>query len=252
MSSPVFTDGTLHEKCPQAVPLAAWCVAVAKLLTRVHPDIGPDEYRVSCGNGDFGFQALGTEADGQQQRLHGAGSDREPAQNAHPIPIEHPTQGFHLPQGLHPIQSGHRTPPRRPPPPELDGLTVVPELWNMSEAELEYVHNLKVGREQIGFVTFHGETDCRGLLPQLRALLRVEKGEVVVYPDAQRKPQVGLGLNKPASVVLYGCMPKTRLSDPNARERYKRRVAQMTEEKGAEFVDYDCEDGTWKFKVNHF
>merc|ERR1712232_194329 len=111
-----------------------------------------------------------------------------------------------------------------------------------------------MGRKGVGCVVFHGETDCRGLLEQLGQLLVIEQGEVVVYPDARHKPPVGQGLNKPASVVLYGCMPKSqqRLSDPRARERYRERVAKMTEEKGAVFEDYNCEDGTWKFHVTHF
>jgi len=136
----------------------------------------------------------------------------------------------------------------------MGGLYSEPELWKLSDAELEYVHDLTIGRKGVGKVTFHGITDCRGLLPELRDILIVEQGEVVVYPEGQVKPPIGKGLNKPASVVLYVCMPKsqTRLSDPQARERYRQRVAQMTEDKGAVFEDYDCEDGTWKFRVNHF
>eukprot|EP00927_Polykrikos_kofoidii_P044684 TRINITY_DN38585_c0_g1_i1.p1 TRINITY_DN38585_c0_g1~~TRINITY_DN38585_c0_g1_i1.p1 ORF type:complete len:1550 (-),score=213.08 TRINITY_DN38585_c0_g1_i1:80-4300(-) len=141
-----------------------------------------------------------------------------------------------------------------PQPPELGGLTVEPPLWLLSEEELACVQGLRIGREGIGSVTFHGITNCRGLLAQLSELLIVEQGEVIVYPDARLKPPVGMGLNKAASVVLYGCMPKaqTRLSEPQSRERYRQRVAQMTEEKGAVFEDYDCEDGTWRFRVNHF
>lgn len=129
-----------------------------------------------------------------------------------------------------------------------------PPLWLLSEAELASVRNLRVGREGFGFVTFHDETDCRGLLEQLPKVVQVRQGEVVVYPDPRLKPEVGFGLNKPASIELYGCMPKsqTRLTDPRARERYRQRVALMTEEKGAVFEDYDCEEGIWKFQVWHF
>lgn len=141
-----------------------------------------------------------------------------------------------------------------PEPANLAGLIVEPELWKLSDAELLNVRNLRVGRTGVGTVTFHGETDCRGLMHQLHELLVIEQGEVVVYPDARWKPPVGHGLNKPASVVLYGCMPKSqqRLADPKARDRYRQRVSHMTEEKGAVFEDYNCEDGTWKFRVTHF
>ncbi|CAE8697614.1 unnamed protein product [Polarella glacialis] len=140
------------------------------------------------------------------------------------------------------------------PAPDLGGLSVEPSLWEMGEAELSCVVGLRIGKAGIGHVTFNSETDCRGLLPRLHEILSVEQGEIVVYPDPAMKPEVGQELNKPASVVLYGCMPKSqsRLTDSRACDRYKQRVAQMTEEKGAVFEDYSCEDGTWKFRVHHF
>jgi len=139
-------------------------------------------------------------------------------------------------------------------PPDLGGLSVAPELWQLDEAQLSSVRDLQIGREGVGHVTFHGITDCRGLLPQLQDILVVAQGEVVVYPDPFKKPPVGHGLNRPASVVLFNCLPTahTRLSDAKAQERYRQRVAQMTEDKGAIFEDYDCKDGTWKFRVEHF
>ena len=134
------------------------------------------------------------------------------------------------------------------------GLYVNPPLWELDEAALCCVEDLVVGRDGVGHITFHGQTDCRNLLNMLPDILMVEQGEIVVYPDATLKPEVGCGLNKPATVVLYGCMPKSQtcLTDTRARHRYKQRVAQMTEEKGAIFEDYDPDDGTWKFRVLHF
>lgn len=138
--------------------------------------------------------------------------------------------------------------------PDLGGLVVEPPLWAMNEAELACVQGLQVRREGIGHVTFRGEIDCRGLLEQLKDVLIIEQGEVVAYPVPSKKPPVGQGLNRPAQVVLFGCMPKSMstLSDSRTRERYKQRVARMTVEKGAIFEDYNCEDGTWKFRVDHF
>jgi hypothetical protein len=155
----------------------------------------------------------------------------------------------------------HVTPPQTSSPPFDDqaighvaGLEVEPNLWRLSEAELSSVRELTISRKGVGRVTFNGETDCRGLLHELHNLLVIDQGEVVVYPDPNRKPPVGRGLNKPASVILFGCMPKSkqRLADARSKERYRQRVAQMTEEKGATFEDYNCEDGTWKFHVAHF
>lgn len=138
--------------------------------------------------------------------------------------------------------------------PDLGGLFVEPRLWRLEEWELAVVRDLRIGRDGVGHVTIHGITDCRGLLAVLREIFIVERGEVIVYPDVRQKPPVGHGLNKPSSIVLYGCMPKAqaRLPHPAARERYRQRVAQMTVEKGAIFEDYDCDDGIWKFRVDHF
>jgi hypothetical protein len=75
-----------------------------------------------------------------------------------------------------------------------------------------------------------------------------------VYPDCCDKPEVGQGLNKAARVTLHGCKPgpQANISSPRSRERYCQRVARMTEEKGAVLVHYDCDNGTWTFRVSHF
>lgn len=137
--------------------------------------------------------------------------------------------------------------------PDLSGLTVEPDLWAMSEAELARVKGLQFSRDGVGSVYFHGEVDVRDVLHNLVEIVLLHPGEVVVYPNPSTKPPVGVGLNKAADITLFGCMPKTHnFRDSKAKERYKRRVKQMTEDKGAEFVDYDCMHGIWKFRVNHF
>ncbi|CAE8743096.1 unnamed protein product, partial [Polarella glacialis] len=135
----------------------------------------------------------------------------------------------------------------------MGGLLVEPDLWKLPEDELAYVENLTVTREGVGSVTFQGSTDCRQLVHCLTEVVVLNPGEVVVYPNQKLKPPVGSDLNKPASITLYGCHPKTqRFPDTRAREKYKQRVRAMTEEKGAEFVDYDCDRGVWQFRVAHF
>jgi nuclear pore complex protein Nup98-Nup96 len=139
--------------------------------------------------------------------------------------------------------------------PELGGLLVEPDLWSLDQVELARVHELQVSRDGVGAVTFHGITDCRGLVGKrkLSDIVVLSPGEVIVYPNQSMKPPVGSGLNKPASIVLYGCLPKAQVFiDKKARERYKKRVRQMTEDKGAEFIGYDCDEGIWQFRVQHF
>lgn len=136
---------------------------------------------------------------------------------------------------------------------DLGGLVVEPDLWQLSEDDLIHVENLTVSREGVGSVTFHGATDCRQLVRTLTDVVVLNPGEVVIYPNQKVKPPVGYDLNKPASITLYGCHPKTQsFRDNRAREKYKNRVRAMTEEKGAEFVDYDCDHGVWQFRVAHF
>lgn len=144
--------------------------------------------------------------------------------------------------------------PREPSLRALGGLFSEPDLCALSDLELSCVQELRIGRTGVGHITFHGVTDCRGLVGRLKDVLILEPGEVVVYPNQLCKPVAGEGLNKPASVVLYGCTPKaaSRLLDGGARERYRQRVAEMTLRKGGIFEDYDIEGGTWKFRVEHF
>lgn len=247
LQTPAFSDERLHKTCPAVAPLASWCLAVRRLLLTLgeQPDatvtVEMDaRERPSAGalpgQGCQVVRAASVGTSDCAQRSAGAGSREAPQEM---------TRG---------ASASCVAPSEVRPESDLAGLEVEPELWRMSESELSRVQNLRVGRMGVGCVTFDGETDCRGLLPQLKELLVVEQGEVVVYPDPRQKPPVGQGLNKAASVVLYGCMPKSqqRLVDPRARERYKQRVAQMTEEKGAVFEDYDCDDGTWRFRVTHF
>lgn len=156
--------------------------------------------------------------------------------------------------------SGATTSPRHsspPPAPKIetpgDHLIYEPDLRKMSAEELRCVKDLSISRSAVGKVIFHGETDCTSL--DFEQIVRLEVGEVIVYPDANTKPPVGVGLNKPSTVVMYQCYPPNGhmlLKDPKSQQRYKAKIQQMTEEKHAKFIDYDCATGVWKFGVDHF
>lgn len=139
----------------------------------------------------------------------------------------------------------------------LGGLEVVPDVFSMPFAELRHVRDLTIRRPNVGEVTFHGEIDLTQdlrVLEDLPSIVRLEVGEVVLYPTPGMKPPEGEGLNRPATVTLFGCMPPNNGDFPDAasRARYRDRIAHMTEQKGARFVDYDCDRGTWRFRVDHF
>jgi len=150
-----------------------------------------------------------------------------------------------------------------PPPPPLPqaapqyqtpgSITFEPDITTMSAEEIRRVPELTVSRSAVGKVTFHGETDCTGL--DFTRILKLEIGEVLVYPDSASKPPIGVGLNKPATVTMYQCYPPSgnnMLRDARSQEKYKNKIRTMTEEKRAQFIDYDCHSGIWKFSVDHF
>jgi len=128
-----------------------------------------------------------------------------------------------------------------------------PDLRSMSPEELTCVPNLTISRPNVGSICFHGSTDCTYL--DFERVVRLEIGEVLVYPDSSLKPPVGVDLNKPATVTMYQCWPPTGsklLQDEKSQERYRNKIKSMTEEKLAKFLDYDCITGIWEFAVDHF
>jgi len=141
--------------------------------------------------------------------------------------------------------------------PDLGDLQIFPDIYSMSTTELRRVRNLTIRREGVGEVTFQCEIDLireQRVLADLPSIIRLDPGEVVLYPDAGTKPPEGDGLNRPATITLFQCMPPNSgvFPDADSKARYRERIAKMTEQKGARFVDYDCDRGIWQFRVDHF
>jgi len=134
-----------------------------------------------------------------------------------------------------------------------DALVFDPDIQRLTVEELRHVQNLTVSRRGVGRIQFPGHTDCSNL--DFDRILRLEVGQVLVYPEGCAKPDVGVGLNKPALVTMYKCNPPSGgklLKDIKAQERYKQKIKEMTERKSAKFVEYDCKTGIWIFSVDHF
>ncbi|GMF22638.1 unnamed protein product [Phytophthora lilii] len=122
----------------------------------------------------------------------------------------------------------------------------VNNLQLLNEEELARVENFVVGRHGCGKISFVGAVDVRGL--QLDELVAFSKGEVIVYPNDQAKPEAGCGLNKPAIVCLHGIFA-------GGNESYKDflgRLESHTQALGATFIGYDEELQAWSFRVEHF
>lgn len=116
------------------------------------------------------------------------------------------------------------------------------------------VKDFVVGRNDYGWVKFHGETNVVRL--NLDSLVEFNYREVIVYADEDEKPPVGQGLNKSAEVTLLNvkCVDKTGKEYTSGKmvEKYIEKLKQVAQKQGAEFVSYDPVKGEWKFCVQHF
>eukprot|EP00929_Paragymnodinium_shiwhaense_P007114 TRINITY_DN111066_c0_g1_i1.p1 TRINITY_DN111066_c0_g1~~TRINITY_DN111066_c0_g1_i1.p1 ORF type:complete len:1019 (+),score=210.36 TRINITY_DN111066_c0_g1_i1:119-3058(+) len=132
-------------------------------------------------------------------------------------------------------------------------LYVSPDITRLDADQLRQVRELEVSRPEVGSIVFHDVTDCTNL--DIPTLVHLDVGEVLVYPVPGTKPAVGEGLNKRATVTMQQCWPpngRKHLEEPGAQDRYVAKIRQMTEDKRAKFIDYDCKAGIWKFQVEHF
>lgn len=126
----------------------------------------------------------------------------------------------------------------------------------MAEAGFcSHVRDFIVGREGYGSIKFLGETDIRHL--DIESIVQFKDREVTIYPDDEKKPQVGQHLNKEAEVTLLNvkCIDsKTgeQYVEGHQVQSYQEMLIKKIEEEGAEFVSYDPVEGEWKVRVQHF
>jgi len=223
---PDFDEETVKSACKEALPLAIWCRSIGIFLgkTRFAGYAGPE------------IQSMGVMLDGAVPPDVEA-SSVQPASAAPAVAPDAPSE-----QMMDERSSV-----------QLGDLTVTPDVTRLSPRDLQQVFELTVGRPEVGSITFHGITDCTGL--EIPRLVHLDVGEVLVYPEPGSKAPVGQGLNKRATVTMYQCWPpngRGHLEDAKAQEKYRWKIQQMTEEKRAKFIDYDCNTGIWKFQVEHF
>lgn len=139
----------------------------------------------------------------------------------------------------------------------IGDIEVSPDIYSLPSDELRHVRDLTIRRPGVGEVTFHGEIDLsqeKHVFKELPSIVCLELGEVVLYPDPGTKPPEGEGLNRPATVTLFQCLPPnpSKYADDEGKAKYRQRIARMTEAKGARFIDYDYDNGIWQFRVDHF
>ncbi|GAB5357673.1 hypothetical protein AAMO2058_000394500 [Amorphochlora amoebiformis] len=116
---------------------------------------------------------------------------------------------------------------------------------------LATVTNFTIGHRDFGKVQFHGKTDIRGL--DVVDVVQFHRGTLEVYGKSTSAPPIGKGLNKPATVMLYGVHPPESAEDKYEKEGgYEEYLKGLTEEQGAHFLGYDSRGGIWRMTVKHF
>ncbi len=91
------------------------------------------------------------------------------------------------------------------PKPPKEGYLTTPDyaqMCRMTEGQLKAVSGFSI-RNEHGRVDFEGEVDLTG--EDLAANVTIGPDSVEVYPDDSKKPSVGKGLNRPATVCLFKC-----------------------------------------------
>uniref|UniRef100_A0A8V5GP24 Nuclear pore complex protein Nup98-Nup96 n=1 Tax=Melopsittacus undulatus TaxID=13146 RepID=A0A8V5GP24_MELUD len=119
------------------------------------------------------------------------------------------------------------------------------------------VTGFTIGRKGYGSIYFDGEVNLTNL--NLDDIVHIRRKEVVVYPDDERKPPIGEGLNRWAEVTLDGVWPTDKTSrcpikspERLAEMNYEGRLEAVSRKQGARFKEYRPETGSWVFKVAHF
>lgn len=236
LSQGTFEEGQADQISAAAGKFARWCRAVGEVLARRY-NISPTPARTGAHGRTSARGAEPKSARGVAENQQTAqGKDAEPGG---PRPPQNLQKNCGIPR-----------------PQALAGFDIVPDIYCIPVHELRRVTDLTIRRPGVGEVTFHGDIDLLrgGIIEDLPNVVRLQPGEVVLYPEPGTKPTEGEGLNRPATITLHQCMPPNNGSFPDAdsKRRYRERIAQMTEAKGAKFVDYDCDNGIWRFRVDHF
>ncbi|XP_011153337.1 nuclear pore complex protein Nup98-Nup96 isoform X2 [Harpegnathos saltator] len=119
------------------------------------------------------------------------------------------------------------------------------------------VPNFTVGREGYGNVYFPDSFDVYGL--NLDEIVHFRHKEVIIYPDDDKKPPVGQGLNRKAQVTLDKVWPHDKslhepITDPQrlAAMNYEGKLRRVSAKHDTRFLEYRPETGSWVFKVDHF
>lgn len=133
------------------------------------------------------------------------------------------------------------------------------DLLKLPKDQRTRVQGFSVGREGCGFVEFDMPVDLtltKNLDDIYGNIVHIELRSITVYPDQNKKPALGKGLNVPSTLHLENSWPrqkdkKTPLYESSG-PRFQKHVDRLRKVGGTEFVRYEKDTGTWVFKVPHF
>lgn len=132
------------------------------------------------------------------------------------------------------------------------------EINHMTQDEKRRVKKYSVGRQGCGHVEFNEPVDLT-LAPLndiFGNIVSVELRSISVYPEQNKKPALGKGLNVPSTLYLENSWPRQRDRKTPLHEksgpRYQKHVDRLRKVGGTEFVRYERDSGIWVFKVAHF
>eukprot|EP01130_Rhizamoeba_saxonica_P003444 TRINITY_DN1459_c0_g1_i1.p1 TRINITY_DN1459_c0_g1~~TRINITY_DN1459_c0_g1_i1.p1 ORF type:complete len:704 (-),score=163.91 TRINITY_DN1459_c0_g1_i1:11-2122(-) len=113
------------------------------------------------------------------------------------------------------------------------------EISKMSEEQLMAIDDFTVEKPGVGSIRFLEPVNILNI--DLEKIIKFEKCSVEIYPDTI--PNVGTGLNKKIRITLKNCTTKAR----NVEKSFKRKTSRF----GGKLIEYDQNNGTWVFEIDH-
>jgi len=132
------------------------------------------------------------------------------------------------------------------------------ELRRMPREKLRKISGFEVGREGCGHVVFDEPVDLTtvDLDSIFDNIVVISLRSLTVYPQTDKKPPLGMGLNVPSTITLENSWPRGRdrktLTYEKSGPRFNKHVERLRKVVGTEFVKYDKDTGEWVFRVPHF
>ncbi|KAI6172196.1 hypothetical protein M3Y98_00946300 [Aphelenchoides besseyi] len=134
----------------------------------------------------------------------------------------------------------------------------IDELRNfVQDGNVHLADGFAIGRIGYGRIEWCGPISFSNV--DLGEIVQFRRKEVQVYPDDTKKPEIGEGFNRKATISLESVWPINRatreeIRDPLSPEvqDFARQLERKCIKMDADFVDYDAENGVWTFRVRHF